>query len=552
MKFPVSFSGGLAAIWLLSCASTVNAHTWIDELRLIASNGTYVGTPGYMRSYISRSGPIDPNDNVYELITVNSTSPMCLATQTVGTQTPGYPALVAAPQDNVALRYEENGHVTLFGTNPGKPAGRGTVFVYGTKQSLNSDTYLGIHRVWNTEGTGGDQRGKLIATRPFDDGRCFQQNNETFSKGRVAEFNYTLPGDNLCQTDILIPADAGTSGIYTLYWVWEWPTLDNSGAISSNQTYTACMDITMTANAVPAAGSFDASQATGDTIRSAAIEIQLSSQFLVNPTALPSLTADNMPVTSGTPSQEIFVPASTPVSGFLPITTGGPAVTTPPIPATGTQTSVISPPVPAQTSTTAVTSTTTIISTTGVSSTLVTPPPSTILVPVTPASTVISTAPVSALTPAAAGGFVTITVTEAKEASTVTQYIASALIIETTIVTMAPPSLSTQATISTSSSAAPLAISSSKVQDAISLASGSYTTPTALPSVTPLSAAPAGKVVSSALTSVGAASTATTSASSYSTTVTVEETVTDEVTIPKRTPAAKALRIKGRRVSHKE
>jgi hypothetical protein len=380
MKSPISLLGGVAAIWLLSCTSTVNAHTWIDELRLIASNGTYVGAPGYMRSYIPRTDS-NPQDNTY-IVPPNDgdnailpTQPMCLATQTVGTQTPGYPALVAAPQDNVALRYEENGHVTLFGNNPGKPAGRGTVFVYGTKQSLNSDTYLGIHRVWNTEGTGGDQRGKLIATRPFDDGQCFQVNKSPVSMGRVAQFNYPPGdgGDNLCQTDILIPADAGTSGTYTLYWVWEWPTLDNSGAITLNQSYTACMDITMTANTVPAAGSFDASQVTGDTLESAAIEIQLSAQFLVNPTALPSLTADNMPSTSVTASEEIFVPASTPLSGFLPITTGGPAATTPPTPP-GPQTSVTTRPIPVPTSTTAVTSTTTTTSITRVSSTLVTPP----------------------------------------------------------------------------------------------------------------------------------------------------------------------------------
>jgi hypothetical protein len=431
---------------------------------------------------------------------------MCIAAQTVGTQAPGYPSLVAAPQDHVALRYEENGHVTKFATNPGKPSGRGTVFVYGTKQSLNSDTYLGIHRVWNTEGTGGDQRGKLIATRPFDDGQCFQQNGQPLSNERkqLADFQST-DGDLFCQTDILIPAEAGTSGTYTLYWVWEWPTLDSSGAIATNESYTSCMDITMTSNVVPDAGKFDTSGITSTALESVAIEIQFSSQYLVEPTALPSITTDNLPGAAST--QLLYVPVSTPVSGFLPITTGGPAATTQQAPSSVT-------------------------STTKASSTLVTPPSSTVLVPVTPAST--STAPAS-LTTAAAGGFVTITVTQAKEASTVTQYIASALIVETVTMTVAPPSLNTQATISTSASPAPLVTSSSKVQDPISLASGSYTTPSALPSVTPLSAVPAGKVVSTALASVGPASTATTSASACANT----------------TPAARALRIKGRRISHK-
>jgi hypothetical protein len=366
----------------------------------------------------------------------------------------------------------------------------------------------------------------LIATRPFDDGRCFQPHNGSpISNGRSLQFNYgAAPAspDLLCQTDILIPADAGTSGTYTLYWVWEWPTLDASGGFSSNETYTSCMDITMTANAVPAAGPYIASQVTNDTIESAAIEIQLSSQYLVDPTALPSLAADNPPSDPIT-SQPPFTPSPTPLSGFLPITTGGPAAAT-------QQTSVTSSLAPAQTSTTAITSTT------RASSTLVTPPSSTALVPVTPAST--STGPVSALTPTAAGGFVTITVTQAKEASTVTQYIASAMIVETVTMTVTPPSLNTQATISTSASATSVVPSSSKVQDAISLASGSYTTPSALPSVTPLSAVQAGKVVLSSPASVGAASNATTSASACANT----------------TPAARARapRIKGRRVSHKE
>ena len=56
--------------------------------------------------------------------------------------------------------YQENGHVTLPDNQPGKPANRGTVFVYGTTQPSPTDTLLAIHRVWNAAGTGGDQRGE--------------------------------------------------------------------------------------------------------------------------------------------------------------------------------------------------------------------------------------------------------------------------------------------------------------------------------------------------------------------------------------------------------
>ncbi|KUJ24301.1 uncharacterized protein LY89DRAFT_556538, partial [Mollisia scopiformis] len=212
-------------------SSTVDAHTWLENIMLIGSNGSFVGNPGYPRGYGPRTANVDPDPQNVNLIPPNgrpsgnailATDLMCKATQTIGTYTPGYGPLTAAPGDQIALRYLENGHVTKD-VGQTRPAHNGTVFVYGTNSPANTDTYLGIHRVWNTEGTGGDKRGKLIATRTFDDGRCFQVNGQPLSLARVAATQWTSQSDLECQTDIQIPTEAGTSGNYTMYWVWEWP-----------------------------------------------------------------------------------------------------------------------------------------------------------------------------------------------------------------------------------------------------------------------------------------------------------------------------------------
>jgi hypothetical protein len=293
MKSPFSLPVGLSAFWLLAWSSTSHAHTWIEQLTVIASNGTFIGTPGYPRGLVDRLPNVNPNaGNVYELPPdgrptgneILPTDPMCKSTQPIGNQTAGNPALIASPGDMIALRYQENGHVTQPQLPAGKPEGSGTVFVYGTEKPSNSDTYLGIHRVWNAAGTGGDGRGVLLATRYFDDGQCYQNNTSAISQARQKEFTHTpdalMNTDIWCQTDVQIPTDA--SGNYTLYWVWEWPTLDSAGNVETNESYTSCMDIVLN----PSSGSVSAESVnfiSPQNLNYAAIAKQMSTQFLVNP-----------------------------------------------------------------------------------------------------------------------------------------------------------------------------------------------------------------------------------------------------------------------------
>jgi hypothetical protein len=179
-----------------------------------------------------------------------STDPMCMPSQQSQTQTAGSPRLQAAAGSFIALRYQENGHVTLPNNQPGKPANRGTVFVYGTTQPSSSDTLLAIHRVWNAAGTGGDKRGVLLSSQNFDDGQCYQVNSGTISQQRQQEFPHqadALMGVNIwCQQDIALPANAPSGQPYTLYWVWDWPTaagVDPGLPNGKPEIYTTCMDV---------------------------------------------------------------------------------------------------------------------------------------------------------------------------------------------------------------------------------------------------------------------------------------------------------------------
>lgn len=277
------------------CADPTKAHSWVEKLLLIASNGTFVGTPGYPRGFVPRTSALFSDYVSENQIPPNGrptgteilpTDLMCRQSQSIGNQTAGSPALVAAPGDNIALIYEENGHVTLLDRSPTKPVGSGTVFVYGTKKPANTDTYLGIHRAWNAAGTGGDKRGKLLATRPFDDGQCYQNNTSPLAESRRDKLG-TQGNDLPCQNNIQLPEDSGTSGKYTLYWLWEWPTLDATGNVIANESYTTCMDIEMTPKKLARVGSFKSEQL----VDSRAIQAQLSTAFLVNPSIAEQLTA---------------------------------------------------------------------------------------------------------------------------------------------------------------------------------------------------------------------------------------------------------------------
>lgn len=216
----------------------VSAHTSVERLMRIANNGTMIGPEGFPRGFVQRGAGVDFDGQNVWLIPPNGNRPKTIlpddkiarSTQRTLNYTDQFKRLTAAPGDLVALQYQENGHVTLPGGQANKPANRGTVYIYGTSDFNGNSNLLDIHYKWNKAGTGGDGKGKLLATRNYDDGVCYQVNAQSISLQRQAKFPKKAEdpmGVNLwCQSDVSLPSDLPVGKPYTLLWVWDWPTMD--------------------------------------------------------------------------------------------------------------------------------------------------------------------------------------------------------------------------------------------------------------------------------------------------------------------------------------
>lgn len=350
----------LAAALVGALIASVQAHTWIEQLMVIAPNGTMVGAPGFPRGNVRRgsAGDLDPQmvnlipPNGRQINTILSSDPMCRQSQSTTTQTDGSPRLQAAPGANVALRYQENGHVSLPQGQPGKPTNRGTVYVYGTTQPRADDKFLDIHRVWNAAGNGGDGRGVLLSTQNYDDGQCYQINGGAISQQRQKQFSHspdpTMGGDLWCQQDIQLPTSAPSGKPYTLYWVWDWPTLPGTEGFpqGKQEIYTTCMDVDITQGA-PSQVKADGFIAGQDLNRAA-----ISSEFanIANPTFVTGQTiafANQPSATAAPPRTSSSAPAPTtsapPPAGPAP-SSARPASSPPPPPPSAAPVSSSTPP----------------------------------------------------------------------------------------------------------------------------------------------------------------------------------------------------------------
>ncbi|KAI1463203.1 uncharacterized protein F4812DRAFT_447449 [Daldinia caldariorum] len=265
------------------------AHSWVERLRRLDLNGTMVGDVGFMRGAMSRLDPafndlkqqyLLPPPGRDENLGILPSDLICRDTQqAVGQFNAAYPPLKAWPGDLVALQYQENGHVTLPENTPQKPKDS-TIFIYGTMHPSPDDRLLSIHRVWNAEGTGGDKRGLLLTTRSFDDGRCYQINSGPISVARQKAY-VKVPADPQgadlwCQNDLRLPTNI--RGNYTLYWVWEWPSIPtNTTPNGRMEVYTSCMDLQI----LPGIRSGSVSFEKGQDMNWAGIEEQMVASEMV-------------------------------------------------------------------------------------------------------------------------------------------------------------------------------------------------------------------------------------------------------------------------------
>lgn len=318
-----SSTTALAAGVLLATAPLASGHSWIEYAKKLAKNGTMVGDVGYPRGYVPRNS----TDPVYEDSIPQNILPISGQSAYSGneilnkykyTATPEYPMLEAAAGDYVAVMHLENGHTTLPQNQPKKPLNRGTIYFYGTSQPKDEEKLFDVHLLWNKDGSGGDKRGRLLATRNYDDGQCYQTNPGVLSTDRAAKYadkGAKHDEELACQSDIKLPDDLAEGSIYTIYWYWDWPDLnadvidmngtsegrfpwagtfmrgekDPNGftmaAISRNESYSSVMDIKITG---ASAASFAAKDSVAldyvadQNIYSAGIEGQMHNNFQVD------------------------------------------------------------------------------------------------------------------------------------------------------------------------------------------------------------------------------------------------------------------------------
>ncbi|KAJ6442956.1 hypothetical protein O9K51_04135 [Purpureocillium lavendulum] len=227
--------GGLAALLAsaVSVSVTVSAHSWIESAYVVGDNGSFVGAEGFPRGYVPRTQPGWSDLQAQNLLPAAGTAAYTgdeALNKYPFDASPAHPMLQARPGDRVAVLHLENGHVTLPQNQPGKPLNRGTVYLYGTDRPQPRERLFDVHLRWNADGTGGDKRGRLLATRNYDDGQCFQDNHQPLAQERVAKFSSdgaSADKELKCQSVVTIPKDAKPGAVYTVYWYWDWPTLND-------------------------------------------------------------------------------------------------------------------------------------------------------------------------------------------------------------------------------------------------------------------------------------------------------------------------------------
>ncbi|KAI0570866.1 hypothetical protein Alg130_11075 [Pyrenophora tritici-repentis] len=253
----------LATLFALS-ANWADAHSWVEQLANIAPNGSYVASFGYPRGFVDKTayGSFDQEANKWLLPPareppfISEEDLICHPSQRVPNQAGNFSRLQTSPGNVIAMRYAENGHVTVPGGGidlVGKPEKGGTVFVFGTEQPRPDETLQHVLH-WTRDSKGGDRRGRLLTAQDFDDGRCYQLRTDStvLGEARLLQTPNPKPGqpgtkhELLCETDVKLPDDLTVGQSYTLYWVWQWPTApqQDPGPLNGHdEYYTSCMDV---------------------------------------------------------------------------------------------------------------------------------------------------------------------------------------------------------------------------------------------------------------------------------------------------------------------
>jgi hypothetical protein len=182
---------------LAAAAPSVLSHTWGEQLRNINDQGQYVGAYGYMRGYRVRGGPDYNEDALVQRMPasngegktfITADQLLCHENQREQKQASDkFPRLQTTPGSFVAIKYQENGHITTADTIKGKPEKGGSVYVYGTTDPKSDEKLVDVLQ-WTHDGKGGDKRGVLLAINDYDDGRCYLNNESSLHGGHSPEW----------------------------------------------------------------------------------------------------------------------------------------------------------------------------------------------------------------------------------------------------------------------------------------------------------------------------------------------------------------------------
>ncbi|KAI1384047.1 uncharacterized protein F4822DRAFT_433996 [Hypoxylon trugodes] len=290
---------------LAASSATVNAHSWVEEVRKIDSTGAFTDGIGYPIGYLNRSSPTFSDTQAQnKILDVKSNPAVC---KPKANAYASLPRLNASAGDYAAMLYQENGHVTQPNITP-RPYRDGLVYVYGTLHHEDSDGINDVLDSWTEDGKGGNGKGQLLATHYYDDGQCYQNAGNNLAIPIYAQRMKEFGLDELyCQTDFRLPDNLPSEGIYTVMWVWNWP-LVISDTQNTTEIYTSCAEIQLGPAKQKANAKVEFSK--NNKVNNAGIASQLANHIeatglgigRASPAPVPSGSATEAPDSSASPS----------------------------------------------------------------------------------------------------------------------------------------------------------------------------------------------------------------------------------------------------------
>lgn len=194
---------------VFSSLALVNAHTWVDNIKVTGGAGPIDGSLGYIRGYIGH------NDQASSYLIPNQQGSVYKDNQRQPNQPDGkFGKLKASPGSEITAEWHENGHTTNDtpeNNAPGYDAGK--VYMYG---SISPPGDLSLEQIWGWK-PDGPLTGKFLGEFNYDDGRCAEEGSQGKPRGAP---RWAAGGGGPCKGKFNLPEDLQPGQTFTVYWVW--------------------------------------------------------------------------------------------------------------------------------------------------------------------------------------------------------------------------------------------------------------------------------------------------------------------------------------------